>query len=431
MGDNGSDFREILGRCMEQINTDVWRRAFLAGFGFLPMLALLPIYNIYMPVILQAGHPLWEGTARVASGEITGFALSPVWAYFIMTWDNIAGILLAVWVGRRSDGMRRRKPWIIAGVALAALSFALLPWFANLTPFLLLVGCFSVGLALLRAPALAWLGDLFAATERGRANGMFNLLRGAVTVMALMGAAWIFRSGGLGLLFTAAAAVALSFALIAALSVEEIPKQNRDKTMGVIELLKQPLIVAFLWVVMMLFIVFQGLMVSLSAFAVFELKIGMVLVPVAMALFALIRACCAIPFGILGEHWGRERVIALALFLFALLNIAAYFVVHSLPGFLLYLALAAPLLSMTIVNFLPLIFDLNEDRCHGTCTGLYVMVIQIGAIIGPLGFGWLVEITGSNRTILLASAACCLLGLIASAWLMVIRQGKCMRESYR
>ena len=53
------------------------------------------VFDTFVPVLLQAGHPLWHNDPGLHA-PLVGFALAPSLAFFIMTWDN----LLNRWRGR-------------------------------------------------------------------------------------------------------------------------------------------------------------------------------------------------------------------------------------------------------------------------------------------------------------------------------------------
>ncbi len=112
-----------------------WGRTFLIGFGFLGISVLWPIFNQWVPLILQAGNPEFEAQLIKAGKElptIAGFALTPALAMFIMTWDNIVNIFVQPWVGARSDRtwtkIGRRKPWILIGCQSRCSDSFPFPW---------------------------------------------------------------------------------------------------------------------------------------------------------------------------------------------------------------------------------------------------------------------------------------------------------------
>ena len=95
-----------------------YKKTIVLGFGFLGISIVWPIFNQFIPIFLQAGHPAFEGRTDVA-----GFGLAPGIALFIMTWDNIINVFVQPWAGERSDRtwnqFGRRKGWILLGVPIA------------------------------------------------------------------------------------------------------------------------------------------------------------------------------------------------------------------------------------------------------------------------------------------------------------------------
>jgi hypothetical protein len=79
-----------------------WRRALFLGLvSYAASLAGL-VFDTFVPVLLQAGHPLWHNTIGLQA-PLVGFALAPSLAFFIMTWDNLINIVVHPWAGVRSD----------------------------------------------------------------------------------------------------------------------------------------------------------------------------------------------------------------------------------------------------------------------------------------------------------------------------------------
>ena len=162
-----------------------WGRTFVVGFGFLGISLIWPIFNQYIPIFLQAGNKEFEAQL-LAEGRkipaIVGFGLTPALALFIMTWDNIINIFIQPWVGARSDRtwnrFGRRKGWILLGVPVAALSFIFIPVAQSVLAIMVFILITNFGMSLFRSPTVSWLGDLFASSERSKANGVINLMGG-------------------------------------------------------------------------------------------------------------------------------------------------------------------------------------------------------------------------------------------------------------
>ena len=101
-----------------------WRRALFLGLVSYAASLARPVFDTFVPVLLQAGHPLWHNTTGLHAPPV-GFALAPSLAFFIMTWDNVINLFVHPWAGVRSDQTwtrwGRRKPWILVGVPLAVI----------------------------------------------------------------------------------------------------------------------------------------------------------------------------------------------------------------------------------------------------------------------------------------------------------------------
>jgi len=108
-----------------------WKKTFLIGFGFLGISALWQIYNAFVPIFLQTGHP-----GFASSREILGFGLSASATGAIMGIDNLAAIFILPMIGIWSDRIRtpigRRYPFILTAAPLAALAFIAMPIAAGL-----------------------------------------------------------------------------------------------------------------------------------------------------------------------------------------------------------------------------------------------------------------------------------------------------------
>ncbi|MBP9040618.1 MAG: MFS transporter [Anaerolineaceae bacterium] len=205
-----------------------WGRTFLVGFGFFGISILWPIFNQWVPLILQVGNP--EFSTSVANFK--GFGLGPALAMFIMTWDNIINIFVQPWVGNRSDHtwnrFGRRKPWILLGLPIALLGFVSIPLAQSVLAVAVFILVTNLGMALFRSPVVAWLGDLFKPQERSKANGVINLMGGAAGVLSYVLGGMIYNSFGRNGPFIAGA-----ITMIVALGVVLIYVKEPKERLGV------------------------------------------------------------------------------------------------------------------------------------------------------------------------------------------------------
>ena len=148
-----------------------WHRALFLGLVSYAASLAGPVFDTFVPVLLQAGYPLWHNTIGLYALP-AGFALAPSLAFFIMTWDNIINIVIHPWAGVRSDHTwtrwGRRKPWILVGVPLAVTGLVAIPLAHTLASVMLAMLVTNLGRALFVPPMVAWLGDLFPAAQRSQ-----------------------------------------------------------------------------------------------------------------------------------------------------------------------------------------------------------------------------------------------------------------------
>ena len=176
-----------------------WRRAFFLGLVIYAASIMAPVFDTFVPVLLQSGHPLWQNTGAV-NAKVVGFALAPGLAFFIMTWDNLINLFVHPWAGARSDHTEgrwgRRKPWIVVGVPIAAIGFVAIPFAPSLRLVALAILGTNIGRAIFVPPMIAWLGDLYAPDQRSQANSAFGLVSGLAAIVVLIACGALFERVG-------------------------------------------------------------------------------------------------------------------------------------------------------------------------------------------------------------------------------------------
>lgn len=393
-----------------------WGRTFLVGFGFFGISILWPVFNQWVPLILQAGNP--EFNTSIAN--FVGFGLGPALAMFIMTWDNIINIFVQPWVGNRSDHtwnrFGRRKPWILLGLPIALVGFISIPLANSVIAVAVFILVTNFGMALFRSPVVSWLGDLFLPEQRSKANGVINLMGGAAGVLSYVLGGLIFNAFGRSGPFIAGS-VAMIIALGAVLIWVKEPKERlgahnnapgeKDESIkGLIPNLKVVftnkdksalfiLLAIFCW-----FTGFNAIETGLSSFAVFDLGIkpGTASIVASVANLSFLAFC--IPSGILAGKLGRRKTIIYGVLALTLIFLASYFLVKGLISFIIILVLVGFFWSWVNVNSLPLVYDHGDEKRIGAYTGLYYFFSQTAAVLGPTLGGVLVENANYNYKIL-------------------------------
>jgi MFS family permease len=393
-----------------------WKRTFLVGFGFFGISILWPIFNQWVPLILQVGNP--EFNANVAN--FVGFGLGPALAMFIMTWDNIINIFVQPWVGNRSDHtwnrFGRRKPWILLGLPIALLGFVSIPLAQSVLAVAAFILVTNFGMALFRSPVVSWLGDLFQPQERSKANGVINLMGGAAGVLSYVLGGMIYNSFGRNGPFIAGAITMVVALTVVMIWVKE-PKdrmvdeaadgQSKNESVkGLIPNLKFVfsnkdksalfiLLAIFCW-----FTGFNAIETGLSSFAVFSLGIkpGTASIVASVANLSFLAFC--IPAGFLAGRLGRRKTIIWGLLALLVIFLVSFIFVKGLISFIIILVLVGFFWSWVNVNSLPLVYDHGDEKRIGAYTGLYYFFSQTAAVLGPTLGGLLVENMNFNYSVL-------------------------------
>jgi maltose/moltooligosaccharide transporter len=404
-----------------------WRRAFFLGLvSYAASLAGL-VFDTFVPVLLQAGHPLWHNPTGLHAPP-DGFALAPSLAFFIMTWDNVINLFVHPWAGVRSDQTwtrwGRRKPWILVGVPLAVIGLIAIPCAPTLAGVMLAILVTNLGRALFVPPLIAWLGDLFPAAQRSQANAAFSLISGVAAILVLVASGVLFERVGRAAPFMLVALGTLLLAGLGVLWVREPPPAipTGQAPMRVWDTLRR-LVTSrprpWRWLLVALFLsagATSMVETGSSSFAVFTLgmRLGDAAALRVVGVVAFLLG--AVPSALLATRIGRRQTVALGLLLVLLTYGATAVWVSTPAAYALVLGVAGIGGALVLVNILPLVFDLGEDTQFGACTGLVAVPVQAAAVLGPSVAGLVVEATGSQRTLFVVAAV-----TIAAAWLLLQR----------
>ncbi|GAB4268936.1 MAG: SLC45 family MFS transporter [Candidatus Promineifilaceae bacterium] len=416
-----------------------YRKTLIIGFGFLGISIIWPIFNQFIPIFLQAGNPEFERQLLEAGREIpkvVGFGLSPALALFIMTWDNIINVFVQPWVGAKSDRtwnrFGRRKSWILLGVPIAVVGFVLIPFAQTALAMAVFILITNFGMALFRSPTVAWLGDLFPADDRSKANGIINLMGGIGGLLAFFGGGFLFDKMGRAAPFIGGAVLLVVAASVAVWRVKEprhITQDGRDEEASVGSVLanlkrlfaekdKSGLFV--LMGILFWFMGFNALESGLSSFAVFTLGISPGQASIYAGAVTISFILFAVPAGLLGTKYGRRQIILIGLTGLTILFLVGYFIIQSALTFVIMLVLTGLFWACVNVNSLPLVYDYGDESQIGAYTGLYYFSSQSAAVLGPTLGGVMVDALGDQyRWLFIFSTL-----FMALAWVIMTRVSK-------
>jgi maltose/moltooligosaccharide transporter len=389
-----------------------YSKTFLLGFGFLGISIIWPIFNQYIPIFLQAGNPEFE-RQLLAEGrqipDIAGFGLAPGLALFVMTWDNILNMFIAPWIGAKSDRtwnrFGRRKPFILLGAPIALLAFVFVPVAQSVLAMAAFIFITNLGMALFRSPTVAWLGDLFSAEDRSKANGVINLMGGVGALLAYFGGGMLFNQFGRTAPFIAGSVATALAVVIVLLFVKEPPsvtpveKDPQNNILQNVKILFANRDKSALFVLLSILLWFMGYSAfdtALSSFAVFTLGIQAGTASIYAGTMTIFFLLFAVPAGLAGTRWGRERTIRIGLIGLTLSAFLGFFIVQEAITFIVVLLFAGAFWAMINVNSLPLVYDHGDEKQIGAYTGLYYFSSQLAAVLGPTLLGFFVEALGNQ-----------------------------------
>lgn len=421
-----------------------WKKTFLIGFGFFGISIMWQLYDSFVPIFLQVGHP-----AFVSSRDVLGFGLNATLTGSIMGIDNLVAIfilpLIGVWSDRIRTPIGRRYPFILTMAPVAAVAFVLMPIASsmidpasngsiseNTGPFVLFMtgaGLMLLAMAVLRTPVITLMPDLTPSEHRSKANGVINLMGGVGMVISTLGLSRLFDIkpiipfiSGSGLLIIA---VALLYILVKEPDVDSLPHPEEHETSEEEEALRGlkgvqaiPLeyrrSLAFLMLAIFAwFVGYNGVSTFFSSYAVNILDVSEGFAPTLFGIAGITFILMAIPAGFIGERIGRRMTISIGLGVFAVLLVVGFFM-NSVIAIGIILGVGGMGWALVNINSLPMVVDTTDDaRLLGTYTGLYYFASQTASTFAPAITGAVIDLTGSNyRMIFLTAPAFFVLAIV-------------------
>jgi MFS family permease len=375
------------------------RTVWVLGFVSLLMDLSSEIYHALLPVFITSvlGLPV------VALGAIDGVA-------------EATASLSKLVSGRLSDRSRRRKPWVLLGYGLSALSKVLFP-LAN-GALLLMAGRFvdRIGKGIRGSPRDAMIADETPPEVRGRAFGLRQALDtvGALLAPLVAIGLMIALAGAIRTVFWIAVVPAMLSALLVLFALKESgggesPARREPLFKGFRELdkdTKRLLAVGFLFTLARFsesFLILRGMDLGLSAAAS----------PLALVLFNLGFLALAYPAGALSDRMNPRSILLVGI----VVLIAGDLVLARGPGLV---ALTAGVLlwgahmALTQGIFARMIADSAPEGLRATSFGAFYFVTGIATLLANLGAGWLWDREGASAVFLTGAA------VAALAWAMLI-----------
>lgn len=430
-------------------------RTFTLGLGFFAISLCWSLYNAFVPVFLD--------------NVLADTALKGTLIGLIMTFDNIAAVTLQPYFGAASDRTRnkhgRRMPYILVGMPLGAVFFALIPAFRSSLPAMMAaLITMNLAMSIFRAPTVALMPDITPPALRSKANGVINLMGGLGALLAFFVGSRLYRINPT-LPFAFAGILMIISALVLRWRIREpevVEGVGEDgETVGILDALgevwRDPdrsaiymLLAIFSW-----FVAWNGIEAFFTLYGKDVWGISEASGALYLGFFSLALVAFAIPAGFLATSIGRARTIkigivglAVCLAMIGLVGsdslgrpvlnaLNTLFFSGSvgadgqpaIVGAMLarasiivpaVLALAGMFWAAININSYPMVVDMAARSKTGAYTGLYYLFSSLAAITGPPVFGFLRDLYGMKS--LFPFAVFC--ALVALVFMTQVKRGE-------
>ena len=365
------------------------RNVWVLGFVSLLMDLSSEIYHALLPLFIT----VTLGLPAAALGAIDG--VSEATASFA----KLAS-------GRLSDRWRRRKPWILAGYGLAALSKPLFPLASGAAEVMGARFADRLGKGIRGAPRDGMIADETPPEMRGRAFGLRQSLDTVGAVIAPLAAIglMILLAGNIRAVFWIAVIPALLCFLLAWLALKEKPAPHSAQPAapffaGFRELdrpMRRLIAVGFLFTLARFsegFLILRGFDIGLSA----------TLSPLVLVGFNLAFLALAYPAGALSDRFSPKALLMAGMALLIAANLVLAQPI-GFAGLAVGVALWGAHMALTQGIFARLIADAAPPHLRATSFGAFYFVGGIGTLLASLGAGLLWDRHGPDATFIAGAA---------------------------
>jgi MFS family permease len=309
--------------------------------------------------------------------------------------------------GRLSDRSDRRKPWIMAGYGLAALSKPLFPLAASAPALMVARFADRVGKGIRGSPRDAMVADETPPEIRGRAYGLRQALDTAGALLAPIAAIGLMAlfASDIRMVYWIAILPAAGSFLLAWLALRETvklhpPLKPSPFFAGFRELSRDTrrlLAVGFLFTLARFsegFLILKGIEVGLSE----------ALSPLSLALFNLSYLALAYPAGALSDRISPKTVLLAGMGVL----IAGNLILAESGGYaglVVGVSLWGAHMALTQGIFSRMIADSAPEHLRATSFGAFWFVTGIASLLASLGAGLLWDREGSSATFIASAGA--------------------------
>jgi len=365
-----------------------YKQTFLLGLGFMVVSMIWAGYNAYMPIFLGR---------YTNSNTLIGF---------VMVWDNIANIILLPIIGAVSDNTRtrigRRMPYIIIGMPLAGITYALLPLQKSFLTLIAIDLVFNIIIATYRTPVVALMPDITLEEHRSKANGVINFMGGLGSLVMFFIGSQLYKANN-AYPFFLVAILSLIVPVVLFLGIKEpkmydlkkTQKQNIFKALFFVIRDKNKTPFLTLLSIFTLIAGFSSIETFFTRYAEIALKINPSVSSFSLGFYSIAFIVFALPAGFIATKIGKKYAMMIG----ALGSVPVLLIFATVTNFHVFqilLPIAGALNAMFTINSYPLVVSYTSSEKTGTYTGLYYLFSSLAAIIAPPVFGSLMDFVSFN-----------------------------------
>ena len=317
--------------------------------------------------------------------------------------------------GRLSDRSLRRKPWVVAGYGLAALSKPLFPLASSATTLMAARFADRIGKGIRGSPRDAMVADETPPEIRGRAFGLRQAMDTVGALLAPLVAIGLMAllMDDIRMVYWVAILPAAGSFLLAWLALKEpgqslAPLKRSPFFAGFRQLSKDTkrlLAIGFLFTLARFsegFLILKGIEVGLSQ----------TWSPLTLALFNLAYVALAYPAGALSDRMPPRTILMAGIAVLVAGNLVLARA-EALPLLVVGVALWGAHMALTQGIFARMIADSAPDHLRATSFGAYYFVTGVAGLLASLAAGALWDREGAGAVFVTAA------GVAAVAWAML------------
>ncbi|MFJ8148692.1 MFS transporter [Streptomyces sp. NPDC096048] len=336
----------------------------------------------------------------------------------LMGMDNLLGIFIQPWIGNRSDRTRtswgRRMPYLVVGMPVAAVLFAVIPHTSASLPLLIAV-MFTYALVAntFKPIAEALVPDFIAPERRSRANAVVKIASSITAIVAALLSIFLVDDHP-DLAFAVPAVIMVVSVGVLAVTVRDnrspayqaavAESSEMDSAEGTgprvrdtfVEILKDTdrsrlLLLLAIFLFGSAWAASRSLMTpyGMEALDMSRGAAGGLTLPSGVAFIV-----AAYPAALFAERYGRLRVMTVGMSVFAGAMVLGT-LIQTPVGAAVALCLAAAGATCFLVNAVVVLWNLAPSaRVFGTYAGMYTVGWAGGGFLGPALVGGMVDING-------------------------------------